>query len=284
MSSLRISAARFDMFLRIFSCTSGSAPRSAIARVSEPTSRSSAWMPRSSTSMQIVEDEQQVLDLSDASRRRLSRSCRVPRRSCRAPWHSGCWRRCARRRCAAAARAARRSPASRPAGRARSARVCGTSLSEAMRISTSVRISSESSGRMPADCSGSRCDSTMAAICGCSPLMICATAFASIHLQRLDPLAGLAGGDAVEQHVGLLLADRLGKHAPHVVGRSRGDVRPCRRAMPMKLSSTEVICSRDICLSSAMATPSFCTSRASSCFSTLAASCSPRLMSKIAAR
>src|SRR5579872_4563436 len=32
------------------------------------------------------------------------------------------------------------------------------------------------------------------------------------------------------------------------------------------------------------AMPSFCTSRASSCLSTLAASCSPKLMSKIAAR
>src|ERR1700733_11260007 len=52
----------------------------------------------------------------------------------------------------------------------------------------------------------------------------------------------------------------------------------------MKLSSTEVICSRDTSLSSAMATPSLCTSRASSCFSRLAASCSPKLMSKIAAR
>src|SRR5271154_5492025 len=52
----------------------------------------------------------------------------------------------------------------------------------------------------------------------------------------------------------------------------------------MKLSSTAVICSRVICLISAMATPSFCTSRASSCFSTLAASCSLRLMSRIAAR
>src|SRR5580658_1836538 len=55
-------------------------------------------------------------------------------------------------------------------------------------------------------------------------------------------------------------------------------------ATPMKLSSTKDICSREISLSSAIAMPSFCTSRASSCFSTLAASCSPRLMSKIAAR
>src|ERR1700728_1007510 len=55
-------------------------------------------------------------------------------------------------------------------------------------------------------------------------------------------------------------------------------------ATPMKLSSTEDICSREISLSSAIAMPSFCTSRASSCLSTLAASCSPRLMSKIAAR
>ena len=64
---------------------------------------------------------------------------------------------------------------------------CGTSLSEAMRISTSVRISSDSSGNMPADCSGSRCDSTMAPICGCSALMICATAFESIHLSASMP-------------------------------------------------------------------------------------------------
>ena len=55
-------------------------------------------------------------------------------------------------------------------------------------------------------------------------------------------------------------------------------------ATPMNLSSTEVICSRDTSFSSAMAMPSLCTSRASSCLSTLAASCSPRLMSKIAAR
>src|SRR5882757_2065006 len=52
----------------------------------------------------------------------------------------------------------------------------------------------------------------------------------------------------------------------------------------MKVSSTEVIWSRETSLSSAMAMPSFCTSRASSCFSKLAASCSPKLMSKIAAR
>src|SRR5580693_3864316 len=55
-------------------------------------------------------------------------------------------------------------------------------------------------------------------------------------------------------------------------------------ATPMKLSSTEDICSREISLSSAIAMPSFCTSRASSCLSTFAASCSPRLMSRIAAR
>src|SRR5580658_4262268 len=53
---------------------------------------------------------------------------------------------------------------------------------------------------------------------------------------------------------------------------------------PMKVSSTEVIWSRDTSLSSAMAMPSFCTSRALSCLSTLAASCSPKLISKIAAR
>src|ERR1700722_9218417 len=52
----------------------------------------------------------------------------------------------------------------------------------------------------------------------------------------------------------------------------------------MNLSSTEVICSRDTSLSSAMAMPNFCTSRASSCLSTLAASCSPRLRSRMAAR
>ena len=55
-------------------------------------------------------------------------------------------------------------------------------------------------------------------------------------------------------------------------------------ATPMNLSSTEVICSRDTSLSSAIAMPSFCTSRASSCLSTLAASCSPRLISRMAAR
>src|ERR1700690_1427501 len=52
----------------------------------------------------------------------------------------------------------------------------------------------------------------------------------------------------------------------------------------MKVSSTAVICSRDTSLSSAIAIPSFWTSRASSCFSTLAASCSPRLISRMAAR
>src|SRR5271163_5104772 len=55
-------------------------------------------------------------------------------------------------------------------------------------------------------------------------------------------------------------------------------------AMPMNLSSTELICSRDTSLSSAMAMPNFCTSRALNCLSTLAASCSPKLISKIAAR
>src|SRR5579864_4740916 len=55
-------------------------------------------------------------------------------------------------------------------------------------------------------------------------------------------------------------------------------------AMPMNLSSTELICSRDTSLSSAIAMPNFCTSRALSCLSTLAASCSPRLISKMAAR
>src|ERR1700722_9288098 len=55
-------------------------------------------------------------------------------------------------------------------------------------------------------------------------------------------------------------------------------------AIPMNLSSTELICSRDTSLSSAMAMPNFWTSRASSCLSTLAASCSPRLMSRMAAR
>src|SRR5450631_908502 len=52
----------------------------------------------------------------------------------------------------------------------------------------------------------------------------------------------------------------------------------------MNLSSTEVICSRDTSLSSAIAIPSFWTSRASSCLSTFAASCSPKLISRMAAR
>src|SRR3984957_1650810 len=52
----------------------------------------------------------------------------------------------------------------------------------------------------------------------------------------------------------------------------------------MNFSSTEVICSRDTSLSSAMAIPNFWTSRASSCLSTLAASCSPKLMRRMAAR
>src|SRR3984885_7945500 len=55
-------------------------------------------------------------------------------------------------------------------------------------------------------------------------------------------------------------------------------------AMPMNLSNTELICSRDTSFSSAMAMPNFWTSRASSCLSTLAASCSPKLISKMAAR
>src|ERR1700722_15941081 len=55
-------------------------------------------------------------------------------------------------------------------------------------------------------------------------------------------------------------------------------------AMPMNLSSTALICSRDTSLSSAMAMPNFCTSRALNCLSTLAASCSPKLMSSMAAR
>src|ERR1700675_2370238 len=55
-------------------------------------------------------------------------------------------------------------------------------------------------------------------------------------------------------------------------------------ATPMNLSSTEVICSRDTSLSSAIAIPNFCTSRASSCLSKLAASCSPKLINRMAAR
>src|ERR1700722_21408 len=55
-------------------------------------------------------------------------------------------------------------------------------------------------------------------------------------------------------------------------------------AMPMNLSSTALICSRDTSFSSAMAMPNFCTSRALNCLSTLAASCSPKLISKMAAR
>src|SRR5258707_1941215 len=55
-------------------------------------------------------------------------------------------------------------------------------------------------------------------------------------------------------------------------------------AVPMNLSSTELICSRDTSFSSAIAMPNFCTSRALSCLSTLAASCSPKLMSSMAAR
>src|SRR5580692_8157309 len=55
-------------------------------------------------------------------------------------------------------------------------------------------------------------------------------------------------------------------------------------ATPMNLSSTDVICSRDTSLSSAIAIPNFWTSRASSCLSRLAASCSPKLISRMAAR
>ena len=40
-------------------------------------------------------------------------------------------------------------------------------------------------------------------------------------LQGLDALAGLPGGHAIEQEVRLLLADRLGEHAAHVVLRAR---------------------------------------------------------------
>jgi hypothetical protein len=48
-------------------------------------------------------------------------------------------------------------------------------------------------------------------------------------LERLDALAGLTGGDTVEQQIGLLLADRLGQNAPHVVDARTTQYRPCRR-------------------------------------------------------
>ena len=43
--------------------------------------------------------------------------------------------------------------------------------------------------------------------------------------QRLDALARLTRRHPVEQHVGLLFADRLRQHPPHEVLRSAGDVR-----------------------------------------------------------
>ena len=110
-----------------------------------------------------------------------------------------------------------------------------------MRISTSVRMLSVNNGRMLAACSGSRCDSTMAAIWGCSPLMICATAFASHPLERFDALTGLTGGDAVEEQIGLLLADRLRQHAAAHSRSTRMQCPLLPSTTPMKVSSTEVI-------------------------------------------
>src|SRR5579883_2792075 len=152
-----------------------------------------------------------------------------------------------------------------------------------MRISTSVRFSSGSSGRMLAACSGSRCESTIAAICGCSSPMMLATALASIHFSAsmpcpLCPFSTRSSSMSAFCLPTACVSTRLTYSGEAEVTLARPS------ATSMKLPSTALICSRDTCLSSAMARPSFCTSRASSCLSRLAASCSPRLISRIAAR
>ena len=119
----------------------------------------------------------------------------------------------------------------------------------------------------------------MAAICGCSPPMICATALASIHFNASMPWP--VGGRSILRSSSMSVFCL--PTAWVSTRRTKSCVPPAifalPSAMPMNLSSTELICSRDTSFSSAMAMPNFWTSRASSCLSTLAASCSPRLIS-----
>src|SRR5690606_14499046 len=187
MSSSRISAARWDMLRVIFSRTLGSAPRSATPRRSPSTSRSTAWISRSSRSTRSSNTNIRswILRPSWSSTLRMSSS---------RPWS---WPESMKLRMLAATLTPPIAEDFRfwlPAN-CRSM-ISLSSLSAlggmpsrvAMRSSTSARVRSGSSFRVSAAWSGSRWDSTIAMICGCSLRTRSAIARGSIHLSVSRPL------------------------------------------------------------------------------------------------
>ena len=87
--------------------------------------------------------------------------------------------------------------------------------SVATRMTRSARMLVRQAGQHFGACSGSRYDSTMAMICGCSLRMSSATC-ARVHpLERLEALALAAEADAIDDAGGLFLAERVDQHLAH---------------------------------------------------------------------
>src|SRR5580658_7721960 len=131
--------------------------------------------------------------------------------------------------------------------------------------------------------SGSRYASTMAMICGCSLWMTSATLRESIHFSVSRPLLGrptlmrsmtLA---AFSSPSALVMTLRRNSSTPT-------PTEVWRPTPSEKEDSTPLTSSRDTFCNCAIAAPIFCTSRAPMCLSTCAASCSPSVNSRIAAR
>src|SRR5690348_8728926 len=120
-------------------------------------------------------------------------------------------------------------------------------------------------------------------ICGCSWLIISAMARLSIHLSDSRPLLERPSRMRSIRPPALVSPSaftrilRMYSSVP-----TPSEV--CRPMSSSSLSSALVTCSRLTLVSAAIAVPMVCTSRALRCLSTSAASCSPRVSSRIAAR
>ena len=143
----------------------------------------------------------------------------------------------------------------------------------AMRISTSARVRSGRNFSASAPWSGSRCDSTMAMICGCSLRTRTAMARGSIHFRVSRPV--------VLRPSRMRSIRLLARSSPSAC---TSTLRTYSSAPLPMLGCSRVSTNSSITFSTSwrdtpptevMATPSFCTSFAPMCLSTSAACCSP---------
>ncbi len=161
---------------------------------------------------------------------------------------------------------------------------CGSSSSVAMRISTSARCFSGSSGNILADSLPSSCASRLAMTCGCSSPTSCATARGSIHFSASMPApppppdrmrSTMSSPRCLPNDAAMTFLTKSGLSWPNASPESSF----CRNAWTTFSALSLVTDGR-----AAIARPTASTSRGSMCLRIAAASCSPSDIIRMAAR